>query len=220
MAASKDPMDWCIVFAWLMAMVAFTTVMTVDYYKNETTLKHITTDTSRTWDDAAWECRSPVSGSNAQMNFKGSLIQQLPGAQDRLAFAPELRSACHHCRAEDGNRMNGHELFIPGGANATVGISAALLSSRTGLLSLGGFFNNALPADARVARCATADTGSFYIVWDNGAARPHICHCRSGVEYCSDSMLTSGEAELNCVGGSTSGLPTDCSGCSDALRLC
>lgn len=201
-------------------MSAFTITMMISYHSNETTLKHIERESTQTWDEAAWECRSPVNGNNVQMNFKGALIQQLPGAQDHLAFAPELRSACHHCRAENGNREDGHELFIPGGANATVGISAALLSSRTGILTLGGFYNNALAAEVRVARCANTNSGSFYIVWDDSASRPHICHCRAGTEYCSDAMLTNGEAGLNCIGGSTSGLPTDCTGCSDALRLC
>lgn len=220
MAPSKDPTDWCVVLAFIVAMGVFTALMAVDYHQNESALKHIVANTARTWDESAWECRSPVSGNNVQMNFKGSLIQQTSGAKDHLAFAPELRSACHHCRAENGNRVDGHELFIPGGANATVGISAAILSTRSGLLSLGGFYNNAVPADARVARCAVANAGSFYVVWDSGVSRPHMCYCRAGVEHCSDAMFTGGEAGLNCVGGSTSGLPKDCSGCSDSTRLC
>lgn len=217
MAASKDPLDWIIVSMWIMSMAAFTVVTLIDWNENRAKLKAIENAETRTWDEAAWTCRSPVGGANAQIEFKGALIQQTSAAQDRLAFAPELRSACHSCRAENGNRGDGYEMFVPGGANATVGISAAMLAMRAGLLTVGGFYDTSVPADAIAARCTSGDAGSFYLVWNTAA--PHICFCRAGTEHCSDPMLGNGDASLNCVGGSTV-TATDCSACAPGNQLC
>lgn len=207
--------------AWYAFATAITIVAMTTYHSNEKHIKELEAALpTQTWSDAAWECSRPASGSNVQVLFKGAVLRQSSAAQDRAAFSPQLRSACHSCRGAAGKFADGRELLVPGGGNATNGVVASTVASRSGLVTLGGFYNNAVGADQQAARCGSADRGSFYLVWDDAGAALHTCYCIGGTEMCGDAMFTSGDGELNCVGGSTV-LPTDCSGCVDGSdRLC
>lgn len=222
---TKDYADRALLAVWWAAMLGFTIVAITTYYDNENHIKKLEAELPQTWPEEAWECRRPVNGVNIQTLFKGEVLQQSAAAKDRDAFNPNLRTACHHCRAE-GNKRNGHELLIPAGANATAGLSASVLGIRSGILTLGGFFNNANLGDARAARCSATDGGSFYLVWDDAGSTLQTCYCRLGVESCGDPMLTSGAPALNCVGGgptlpvSFSTIAKDCSSCAPGDQLC
>ncbi len=220
MAGSTDSPNRWVLGAWFAGMFAFTIVAITIYYDNEKHIKKLQASLPESWPEAAWECSYPPLGP-AQTLFKGSVLEQSTEAQDRNAFTPELRSACHHCRPEGGNRLDGHELLVPGGANATAGVSAAVLALRSGILTLGGFYNNANAPEVQAARCASADRGSFYMVWDDGGSELFVCYCRSGTEYCGDALFTDGASELNCVGASTTGLAMDCGDCGMGVdQLC
>jgi len=210
-----------ILAAWYVFAIAITAVAITTYHSNEKHIKALENALpTQTWSSDAWECSRPVDGNNIQTLFKGSVIQQTPEARDRAAFSPQLRTACHTCRGNDGKYVDGHELVVPASANATAGLNAATLASRSGIVTLGGFYNNAAPADAQAARCASTTRGAFYLVWNDASSELFMCYCMSGTEFCGDAMLTDGDPKLNCVGGSNTGLPTDCSGCVAGDMLC
>lgn len=219
MVRSIDPTDRWVFWIWYAALVGFTAVMIVTYYEDQHKIHKFEENLPETWNDAAWECSYPVSGTNVQLRFNGAVIQQSDSAKQRSAFSPELRSPCHHCRPEDGNRFDGHEFLVPGYANATGGVSTGLLALRSGIITLGGFYNNADLADVQASRCTSVNPGAHYLLWDDAGSELHICYCRLGTEYCGDPMLTDGDSALNCVGGSTV-TANDCSSCSPGDQLC
>jgi len=84
---------------------------------------------------------------------------------------------------------------------ASAGLDIRAIASMTGVIAVANTYNtNDHGVDMRT-RCADSGGRGLYIVWDLQQGTPHVCYCLSGMEHCSDPLLSSGDARLNCVSG-------------------